>query len=61
MKKGNFKIVQKHISLDTESMSNYIIIIELSNDIPLHTYLVPLPIWFVYYDPILKNLPVCQN
>ena len=55
MKKGNFKILQKHVSFCNENndLKNYLILIEIIDGIPQRSYLVDMQ-GFMNYD---SNMP----
>ena len=51
MKKENIKIEQQTISLGVcDDRTNYIIVIEILNDVPQHTYIVCLHDFLFYHE-----------
>jgi hypothetical protein len=60
MKNANIKIEQRSIAIGEDSRTNYLIIIETNNDIPVNTYIVCLHN-FLFYNPEMKYYVVNQN
>ena len=62
MKKGKFKIVQKHISFckENEDFKNYLILIETVDGIPQRSYLVDMH-GFMYYDSTMPSFYVINQ
>jgi vancomycin permeability regulator SanA len=59
MKKGNFKILQKHFSFCNENkdMKNYLILIEIEDGVPLRSYTVDMD-GFMNYDSSMPSFYV---
>ena len=62
MKKGNFKILQKHFSFcnENEDLKNFLILIEIVDGIPQRSYLVDMD-GFTYYDSTMPSFYVINK
>ena len=60
MKTDGIKIEQRSIAIGEDSRTNYLIIVETFNDIPLNTYIVNFHD-FLFYDPQMKYYVINQN
>ena len=62
MKKGNFRILQKHISFcnANEDLKNYMILIEIEDGVPQRCYLVDMH-GFMYFDSTMPSFYVINK
>jgi hypothetical protein len=60
MKTDSIKIEQRTIAIGDDSRTNYLIIVETCNDIPMNTYIVSLHD-FLFYNPKMKYYVINQN
>lgn len=60
MKKGDIKIEQQSLSLGCDNRTNYMIIVETINDLPMNTYIVCLHD-YLFYDEKMPFYVINQN
>jgi len=59
--KKEFRILQKFVSLYPETMEDYLVLIEICNDKPTHTYMVRIPTNHIYVHQKLVYGKYCIN
>lgn len=59
--KKEFRILQKHVTLFPEMMEDYLVLIEIRNSEPVHTYIVRIPTNHIYVHNKLKYGKCCIN
>jgi len=54
-------IHQFHVCLDHETMTNYLVLVEFENNIPVASYIVRIPPSFNYYDNDYQYYTINNN
>jgi hypothetical protein len=54
-------IHQFHVCLDHETMTNYLVLVEFENNIPIASYIVMIPHSFNYYDQDYQYYTINNN
>ena len=59
--KKQYRILQSPMSLCSEGTENNLVLVFMNHLEIEAVYIVPLPAWFVFYDPQYQYYPICHN
>jgi hypothetical protein len=59
--KKQYRILQSPMSLCSEGTENNLVLVFMNHLEIEAVYIVPLPVWFNFYDPKYQYYPICLN
>jgi hypothetical protein len=60
MEKQN-RILQTYITLASDGTDNNLVLVFMNHSKIDAVFIVPLPVWFNFYDPKYQYCPICLN